>query len=227
MLSDMSAMRRVGVKAMKQFRWKFAGAVTAGALSCCDGGTSGYRRRQAARPHSWPCAEPGRPAGDAGRGEVHDRKEPELAGTKFRLRFPLDASGNYKGTGIKRRQLHGRGVSGWPQVDFMPQWLAPGEDKSVDFDMTRKEYIDKMSPADKAALEEYKKNAAATMAANAKIANLNALLASGAHGTKAGNYDAAIKGMTDATTAKPDEPILWETLGDAQLGQANAADKAA
>ena len=33
--------------------------------------------------------------------------------------------------------------------------------------------------------------------------------------------------MTDATTAKPDEPILWDTLGDAQLGQANAADKAA
>ena len=33
--------------------------------------------------------------------------------------------------------------------------------------------------------------------------------------------------MTDATTAKPDEPILWETLGDAQLGAANAAAKTA
>ena len=33
--------------------------------------------------------------------------------------------------------------------------------------------------------------------------------------------------MTDATTAKPDEAILWDTLGDAQLGQATAADKAA
>ncbi len=33
--------------------------------------------------------------------------------------------------------------------------------------------------------------------------------------------------MTDATTAKPDEPILWETLGDAQLGQATAAAKVA
>jgi hypothetical protein len=33
--------------------------------------------------------------------------------------------------------------------------------------------------------------------------------------------------MTDATTAKPDEPILWDTLGDAQLGDAVAADKAA
>ena len=33
--------------------------------------------------------------------------------------------------------------------------------------------------------------------------------------------------MTDATTAKPDEAILWETLGDAQMGQADAAVKAA
>ena len=33
--------------------------------------------------------------------------------------------------------------------------------------------------------------------------------------------------MTDATTAKPDEPILWDTLGDAQLGVANAAAKTA
>ena len=109
----------------------------------------------------------------------------------------------------------------------MPAQIAAGEDKTVDFDMTRKEYIDKMSPADRAALEEYKKNAAATMAANAKIENLNALLKTARADTKAGNYDGAVKAMTDATTAKPDEPILWDTLGDAQLGQANAADKAA
>ena len=35
---------------------------------------------------------------------------------------------------------------------------------------------------------------------------------------KAGNYDAAITAMQEATTAKPDEAILWITLGDAQLG---------
>ena len=93
--------------------------------------------------------------------------------------------------------------------------------------MTRKEYIDKMSPADRAALEEYKKNASATIAANQKIGNLNALLKSARAATAAGNFDEAVKNMTDATTAKPDEPILWETLGDAQLGQATAAAKTA
>ena len=45
--------------------------------------------------------------------------------------------------------------------------------------------------------------------------------------TKAGNYASAIKAMQDATAAKPDEALLWDTLGDAQLGDAVAADKAA
>jgi tetratricopeptide (TPR) repeat protein len=45
--------------------------------------------------------------------------------------------------------------------------------------------------------------------------------------TAAGNYAAAIKGMQDATAAKPDESILWDVLGDAQLDDAVAADNAA
>ena len=93
--------------------------------------------------------------------------------------------------------------------------------------MTRQEYIDKMSPADREALEEYKKKNAEVTAANAKIENLNKLLKTAHDDTKAGNFDAAVKDMTDATAAKPDEPILWDTLGDAQLGLANAAAKAA
>src|SRR6185312_9535693 len=44
--------------------------------------------------------------------------------------------------------------------------------------------------------------------------------------TKAGNFDPAIASMTNATTLKPDEPILWVALGDAQLGAANAQEKA-
>jgi tetratricopeptide (TPR) repeat protein len=44
---------------------------------------------------------------------------------------------------------------------------------------------------------------------------------------KAGNFDAATSAMQTATTAKPDEGILWITLGDAQLGGADAAAKAA
>jgi tetratricopeptide (TPR) repeat protein len=76
-------------------------------------------------------------------------------------------------------------------------------------------------------LEEYKKKNTEVTAANAKIENLNGLLKTARTDTAAGNFDGAVKAMTDATTAKPDEPILWDTLGDAQLGVANAALKTA
>ena len=162
-------------------------------------------------------------------GEVRltTEKNPNSPNAKFDYTFPIDGSGNYKGSGIKPGNYTAVAFQEGKHVDFMPAQIPAGADQEVNFDMTRKEYIDKMSPADKANLEEYKKNAAATMAQNAKISNLNNLLKSARADTLAGNYDAAAKAMTDATTAKPDEPILWETLGDAQLGQANAAAKTA
>jgi hypothetical protein len=147
--------------------------------------------------------------------------------SKFDYTFPIDGSGNYKGADIKPGSYTAIVYQGANHIDFMPAQLASGDDKTIDFDMTRKEYMDKMSPADKAALEEYKKKNAEAVAANAKIGNLNNLLKSARAATAAGNYDEAVKNMTDATAAKPDEPILWETLGDAQLGQANTAAKAA
>ena len=154
-------------------------------------------------------------------------RNPNATNRKFDFTFPIDGSGNYKGADVKPGDYTAVVYQGNNSIDFMPAKLAAGEDKTLDFDMTRKDYIDKMSPADKAALEEFKKKNAETMAANAKIGNLNNLLKSARAATAAGNYDEAVKNMTDATAAKPDEPILWETLGDAQLGQANAAAKAA
>jgi tetratricopeptide (TPR) repeat protein len=154
-------------------------------------------------------------------------KNPSGASAKFDYTFPLDANGDYKGTIDKAGTYTGVVFVQGHTVDFMPAQIASGDNKAIDFDMTRKEYIDKMSPADRAALEEYKKNAATTLAANAKIGNLNNLLKSARAANTAGNFDEAAKNMTDATAAKPDEPILWDTLGDAQLGQANAAVKAA
>jgi tetratricopeptide (TPR) repeat protein len=93
--------------------------------------------------------------------------------------------------------------------------------------MSRKEYIDKMTPEEKKQLEEFKKKNSEVTQANAKIANLNTLLTQARADTKAGNFDAAITAMQQATTTKPDEGILWVALGDAQLGAADAAAKAA
>ncbi len=145
----------------------------------------------------------------------------------FDFDFALDAQGNYTGKIDRPGTYVGVVFQGTNHVDFSePTAIASGDNKTIDFDMTRKEYLDKMTPAEKQQLEDYKKNAAATIANNVKVANLNSMLTQARADTTAGNFDAAIKAMTDATTAKPDEAVLWEALGDAQLGQANAAQKA-
>src|SRR5208283_2619988 len=147
---------------------------------------------------------------------------------KWEYTLPVDSSGDYKGSGIKPATYLAAFYQGEVSPDFIANLsLTSGEDKTVDFDMSRKEYIDKMDPAQREQFGELKKQNAEIMAKNAKIENLNALLKQARADTAAGNYASAIKAMTDATAAKPDEPILWDTLGDAQLGEAVAADKAA
>jgi tetratricopeptide (TPR) repeat protein len=146
---------------------------------------------------------------------------------KYAYTFPIDATGNFKGTGIKPENYVAIVFQGDRSLDFVDSLpLKNGDDKQVDFDMSRKEYLDKMTPEEKKALEEYKKKNADVTSANAKIANLNTLLTQARADNKAGNYDSAITAMKQATEAKPDEGILWVTLGDAQLGSADVAAKA-
>jgi tetratricopeptide (TPR) repeat protein len=147
---------------------------------------------------------------------------------KYPFVFPLDANGDYKGSGIAPGNYVVIVFQDDKSLDFNESVVfAAGDDKLVNFDMTRKEYIDKMTPEERKTLEEYKKKNAEAVANNAKITNLNAQLTQARADTKAGNFDAAITAMQSATTTKPDEPILWITLGDAQLGAADAAAKAA
>jgi tetratricopeptide (TPR) repeat protein len=154
-------------------------------------------------------------------GDPKDRKYP--------FKFPIDQNGDYKGTGIAPGKYIVFVFQDEKTLDFTQDTVdfANGDDKTVNFDMTRAEYLAKMSPEDKKVLEEYKKKNAEIVAGNAKIQNLNALLTQARTDNKSGNYDAAIKAMQDATAAKPDEGILWITMGDAQLGAADTAAKAA
>jgi len=152
---------------------------------------------------------------------------------KWDYTFPVDDNGDYKGAGIAP-DTYVVVVFATPKdqpgtiIDyFLDIPFKAGEDKLVQFDMTRKEFIDKMTPEQKQALEEYKKKFAEAQKGNAKIANLNNLLKQSRDDIKAGNFDAAAQAMTDATTTAPTEAILWFTLGDAQLGQADKAVKAA
>jgi len=147
---------------------------------------------------------------------------------KYEFSFPIDAHGDYTGTGIKPGSYHAvafnkQGILADSQI----LQLAAGDDKAVDFDMTRASYISKMSTAEREQMEETKKANAEAMAKNSKIDNLNKLLIQARTDTAAGNYASAIKAMTDATTVKPDATVLWVALANAQLGQAGADEKAA
>jgi len=158
---------------------------------------------------------------------TNDRASDEKS-RKFQYTFPTDASGDYKGTGIAPGTYAVIVYQENKSIDFNDSvTFASGDDKTVNFDMTRKEYIDKMTPDEKKQLEEFKKKNAEVMAGNKQIANLNNLLTQARADIKSGSYDSAITAMKDATTQKPDEAILWVTLGDGQLGSADAAAKAA
>ncbi|HEX3969553.1 MAG TPA: tetratricopeptide repeat protein [Edaphobacter sp.] len=164
------------------------------------------------------------------KGEVRlttDKSAP-AAERKYQYKFPLDANGDYKGANIAPGNYVVFVFQDEKSLDYIDGVIfTSGADKTVNFDMSRPDYIKALPPDEQKQIEEYKKKNAEVSASNAKIQNLNAMLTQARTDNKAGNYDAAIAAMQQATTAKPDEGILWITLGDAQLGAADAAAKAA
>ncbi|MEO6983207.1 MAG: tetratricopeptide repeat protein [Edaphobacter sp.] len=156
-----------------------------------------------------------------------DRSSP-AKDRKYAFSFPIDQNGDYKGADITPGNYVVFVFQDDKSLDFNDSVVfAAGDDKLVNFDMSRKEYLDKMTPEERKQLEEFKKKNAEVMSANSQIKNLNATLTQARADTKAGNFDAAITSMKGATASKPDEPILWVALGDAELGSADAAAKAA
>jgi hypothetical protein len=214
---------------MKRFGMRVAGVAAACALGLLSLGQSGRVLAQATGSiHGHVTNPAGTPVTKGDVRLTTDKTPGPAASKKYDYTFPLDGNGDFKGDGIKPGTYVGVAFQAGVSADFiMSLPIAAGEDKQADFDMSRKEYIDKLSPEEKSQLEDIKKANAAAIAANSKISNLNNLLKQARDDTKAGNYASAIKAMTDATAAKPDEAVLWDTLGDAQLGDATAADKAA
>jgi len=213
---------------MKIFRNRFAGVLSAVSFAVCMmAAPAALQAQTTAKIHGHVTNPIGQPVTNAEVRLTTDKNPGNNPDRKYEYTFPLDASGNYTGNDVKPGDYVGVVFQANKTVDFLPASLKAGDDKTVDFDMTRKEYLDKMTPEERKQLEEYKKTNAAATAANAKIANLNGLLTQSRADTAAGKYDTAIQAMTQATATKPDEPLLWMALGDAQLGDANAAFKAA
>ena len=161
----------------------------------------------------------------SGQVKLTTDKTAEPKDRKYKNTFDIDANGDYKGSGIAPGDyLAIVSYEKTETVDYQLVTFKAGDDKVMNFDMTRKEYMDKMTPEERAAVEEYKKKHAADVAVGAKIANLNNVL-KGVRAdlaSKTPNFDSDVKQMQDAVAQKGDESVLWFTLGSALIASADA-----
>jgi tetratricopeptide (TPR) repeat protein len=154
----------------------------------------------------------------------HDHSS-DLKTMKFTNSFPIGKDGSYTGSGIAPGDYFGYVIADNKIVDFQQVTLKGGDDKTLDFDMTRAEYVKGMTPAEKKALEEFKAKNAAAVSENKQIANLNGTLKAVREDlakNAAPTYGDVSKDVTDmksAVDAKPDESILWYTYAQALEAQ--------
>ena len=102
--------------------------------------------------------------------------------------------------------------------------VTAGGDTLQDDDMSRQDYVSKMSPEQRKALEETKAKNAAILKENSTIKNLNADLAKARSDRANKNFQEAAELMQRDVALKPTEALLWVELGEAQLGLKQYAD---
>ncbi len=173
-------------------------------------------------------------------------------GVTLKYNFPVDDSGNYTGeapAGTYMVVYRAADTPAGKMVDSIRGVkIVAGEDIAQDVDMSRQEYIDKMTPEEKKQLEDLKKANAQALQANVLINQLNAdlkvvnqdkkdidnaqALAQQALGSNASKTDLVSKTneirtakytdivslATKDTGLKPDEALLWNQLGYGQAG---------
>lgn len=102
--------------------------------------------------------------------------------------------------------------------------IVAGQDTQADDDMSRQEYVDKLSPDQKKQIEEIKAKNAGINKENQQIKNLNGDLEKARSDDKDKNYADAVSLMQHDVSIKPDEPLLWVELGQSQLGAKQYSD---
>jgi tetratricopeptide (TPR) repeat protein len=142
--------------------------------------------------------------------------------------FEVDANGQYKGevspgsyTMVYRRPDTPK-EKVVDQIDNIK--VAAGADTLQDDDMSRQDYISKLTPEERKALEETKAKNAAILKENGQIKNLNADLAKARSDRGSKDFAAAAELMQRDVAAKPTEPLLWVELGESQLGLKQYSD---
>jgi tetratricopeptide (TPR) repeat protein len=149
---------------------------------------------------------------------------------------PIGGDGNYKAVGVAPGDYFVYVVQGDKTADRLDLTVKLGDsDKTLDFDMTRAEYIKAMTPEARKELEEYKKKNSEVMSANQVIARLNATLNTvrtdlAAAAPNKDDVSKDVASMKQAVDAKADLGLLWLTYGDTLTAQGNhlkAEDKKA
>jgi tetratricopeptide (TPR) repeat protein len=173
-------------------------------------------------------------------------------GVTLKFTFPVDAAGNYTGQAPQGTYMVVYRAADTPAGKMVDSIrgvkIVAGQDIAQNVDMSRQEYIDKMTPEEKKQLEDLKKANAEALKANVLINQLNAdlkvvnqdkkdidnatALAAAALGGNPSKIDLANK-ITEIRTAKytdivsiatrdtglkPDEALLWNQLGYGQAG---------
>jgi hypothetical protein len=96
---------------------------------------------------------------------------------KYQYQLVIDSSGNFEGVGIAPGNYVAVVFQNGMSVDFINNLsLVAGEKTLVNFDMSRKEYLDTLTPEERKRLEEYKTKYSAAILSNANTQNANALL---------------------------------------------------
>jgi tetratricopeptide (TPR) repeat protein len=173
-------------------------------------------------------------------------------GLTLKYTFPVDESGNYTGEAPQGTYMVVYRAADTPAGKMVDSIrgvkIVAGQDTSQDVDMSRQEYIDKMTPEEKKQLEELKKANADALKANVLINQLNAdlkvvnqdkqdidhattLAAAALGGTpskidlankiaeiRTAKYTDIVSIATKDTGLKPDEALLWNQLGYGQAG---------
>jgi tetratricopeptide (TPR) repeat protein len=219
---------------MKLKGWIFAASVATMAAVAIVAAAPAVAQTTTASVHGHVNDATGTPVADAMVSFTTD-KTAATKDRKYPYKFPTDASGNYKGSGIAPGDYVVEVIKKDVHEDYQMATLKAGDDKTLDFDMTREEYLKSMTPEERKQIEEFKKKNAEVMSANQVISKLNATLKTvradlaAASPTKA-DVSADVADMKQATDAKADSGLLWITYGDTLLAQGDhlaAADKAA
>ena len=139
--------------------------------------------------------------------------------------FNADQNGDYKGDNIKPGTyvvtmfIKGPNDTNLKPVDrFESVKIDAGANATQDFDLSRPEYVKKLSPEEQKQLADMKAKNAGIQKENAQVKNLNADLATARQDIKDKKFDDAATLMQRDATAKPDAAVLWLELALAQNG---------